>query len=312
MRLFVDAMRAVDKNLRIVAVGDKVLSDAPDDPGRRWNQVVLQQAGDLINDISFHLYQPDRGGWLERYDLDALHHTICAAPLDVEAIIRRIDEQIALYSPGRKIGVAFDEWNQWISPPPEASSMHQLVYTLRDGLYAAGMFHAFHRQCNALSMANLAQLVNVLPAIVTDDRRAYPTPLYHAFWLYQHMQPLALRSQVTVQTFDSPALGNIAAHQAVPYLDATATHSRDETRLVLGLINRHPQRRMRAQVALRGTAGYQSRAAWRLSGSHALAFNSFEQPDAVRVIPIDPPEAHGNALSVLLPPASVSVIVLEK
>ena len=123
---------------------------------------------------------------------------------------------------------------------------------------------------------------------------------------------MALRSLAAVKTFDSPALGNIAAHQAVPYLDVTATRSRDETRLALGLINRHPQRRMRAQVALRGAAGYQARSAWRLSGAHPLAFNSFEQPDAVQVIPIDPPEARGSSLAVLLPPASVSVIVLEK
>jgi alpha-N-arabinofuranosidase len=312
LRKFVDAMRSVDPNLRIVAVGDKVMSDAPSDPGRRWNEVILRQAGDLIDDLSFHLYQPDREGWLEQYDLEALHHTVCAAPLDAEAIIQRIDEQIALFAPGRKIGVAFDEWNLWLTPPAEARSMHQLVYTLRDGLYAAGMFHAFHRQCNAISMANLAQLVNVLPAIVTDEYRAYPTPLYHAFWLYQHMQPLALRSQVDVKTFDSQALGNISAHQQAPYLDVTATRSQDGTRLALGLINRHPERRIQAQVGLAGAAGLQVRHAWQLCGPHALASNSFDQPDRVRVIPVDPPELRGDRLASWLPPASVSVFVLEK
>ena len=312
LRAFVQAMRAVDPAVRIVAVGDKVLSEALDDPGRRWNDVVLCQAGDLIDDLSFHLYQPDREGWLEQYDLDALHYTVCAAPLDVEAIIQRIDEQIAVCAPGRKIGVAFDEWNLWLSPPPGAKSMHQLVYTLRDGLYAAGMFHAFHRQCNALSMANLAQLVNVLPAIVTDERRAYPTPLYHAFWLYQHMQPLALRSHVQVKTFDSQELGNISAHQDVPYLDVSATRDREGRRLALGLINRHPRRSMRVRLGLGGLTGLQAQRAWQLSGPHALASNSFEQPDVVGVRKANLPTGRGDRLEIDLLPASVMVIVLEK
>jgi alpha-N-arabinofuranosidase len=246
---------------------------------------------------------------LEHYDLEALHHTVCAAPLDVEAIIRRMAGQIATFAPGRKIGVAFDEWNLWLTPPPQAKSMHQLEYTMRDGLYAAGMFHAFHRQCNALSMANLAQLVNVLPAIVTDETRAYATPLYHAFWLYQHMQPLALFSQVDAPTFTSQALGNIAAHAGVPYLDLTATRSTDGRRLVLGLINRHPQRRIQARLGLAGAADLRLRQAWRLAGPHALATNSFEGPDTVRVREIDLPELHGDLLSLDLPPASVTVLV---
>ena len=88
--------------------GDKVLSDAPDDEGYLWNQTVLQRAGDLIDHLSFHLYQPDREGWREEYDLEALHQTVCAAPLDVERIIQRIDRQIKDQVPGKKIGIISD------------------------------------------------------------------------------------------------------------------------------------------------------------------------------------------------------------
>jgi alpha-L-arabinofuranosidase len=126
---------------------------------------MLDQAGDLIDHLSWHLYQPDREGWYESYDMEALRHTICAAPLDVEHTIVRIANQIRRYAPTRQIGIAFDEWNLWLPPETDASSMHQIGYTQRDALYAAGMLNGFQRQCNILSMANLAQLVNVLPLI---------------------------------------------------------------------------------------------------------------------------------------------------
>ena len=162
---FADAMRAADPSIEIVAVGDKVLTDDPDDPGARWNETVLRAAADKTDHLSFHIYHPDQAGWRENYDPESLHHTVLAAPLGTERIIQRIAAQIAAFAPDQKIGVALDEWNLWLAPPPEARSMHDLNYTLRDALYAAGMLNAFQRQCNLLSLANLAQLVNVLPLI---------------------------------------------------------------------------------------------------------------------------------------------------
>ena len=102
LRAFVDAMRAVDPSIRIVAVGDKVMSGAVADPGAQWNETVLREAGDCFDDLSFHLYQPDREGWQDTYDPDELHKTVAAAPLDVERIIQRIGRQIETYAPDRK------------------------------------------------------------------------------------------------------------------------------------------------------------------------------------------------------------------
>lgn len=314
LRQFVAAMRQADPSIRIVAVGDKVLSNDPQDPGRLWNEIVLRQAGDLIDDLSFHLYQPEREGWLERYDLQALHYTVCAAPLDVEAVIQRMAAQIAALAPGRqdggrKIGIAFDEWNLWLAPPEGAGSMHQLNYNLRDALYAAGMFHAFHRQCQHLSMANLAQLVNVLPAIVTDQQRAYATGLYFPFWMYQHMQPLALRVRVEGPTFDSQSLGNIAPQRGAPYLDVSATRSQDGSRLAIGVINRHPERKARLRVSWGGRGRYQPVQAWQLSGPDPLACNTFDAPDVLRVQPVEPPGLSGEGFQAVFPACSVTVLV---
>jgi alpha-L-arabinofuranosidase len=306
---FADAMRAADPSIEIVAVGDKVLTDDSTDPGARWNAAVLNAAADKIDHLSFHIYHPDQAGWREHYDPENLHHTVMAAPLSAERVIQRIGAQIAAISPSRKIGVAFDEWNLWLAPPPEARSMHDLNYNLRDALYAAGMLNAFQRQCNTLSLANLAQLVNVLPLIRTDATRAVPTAMYYAFWLYQFMRELALKVELKAPAFDSDELGTIAAQKCVPYLDVGATRADSSSGLTLSLLNRHPASRIRAELGLRGFGRLQKPSrAYLLTGPSLLAVNTFEQPNTVAVREVELPDLRGEKLFVEIPASSIMVI----
>jgi len=328
LRPFVAAMREADPNVRFVAVGDRPLADTSSSPlplpesgrgrgpggrgevtARQWNETVLQEAGDLIDYLSFHIYQPGEEGWREDYDLEALHHTICAAPLDVERSIRWMAEQIKELAPGRGIQVALDEWNLQL-PAPEGATMHQVVYTLRDGLYAAGMLNVFHRQCDALTLANLAQLVNVLPLIITGERRAYATSIYYPFLLYREMEQLPLRLRMDGPVFDSEGLGNITPHRSVPYLDVTATRDEAGRRLVLGVVNRHPARPVRTTVTLRGFGSLQPGQAQVLSGPDPLATNDFDAPERVGVREAPLPAIRGDRFTYRFPASSVTVLVL--
>jgi len=309
---YVIAMRAVDPSIRVVAVGNTIYSDRPDDPGRIWNEIILREAAALIDDLSFHLYQPGQEGWQESYDIERLHRSVCAAPLEAERMIVRMGNQIAQISPNKKIGVVFDEWNLWLTPPPQAGSMHQVNYTMRDALYCAGMLNAFQRQCEILTMANLAQLVNVLPLIVTDALRAYPTAMYWPFWMFTRMQPLALKIQSSSPHFDADAIGvNMPAQKNVPYLDISATRSADGEKLTLSLINRHPRRKMKVEIALSGFSRLYPSKAWMLSAETPLAVNSFELPGTVSARSIALPEMRAGSLKIFLPASSVMVLTLD-
>ena len=85
--------------------------------------------------------------------------------------------------------------------------MHDVHYTMRDALYAAGMLNAFQRQSKVLTLANLAQMVNVLPLIVTNERQSYATPIYYPFEMYRRMEPIALDVGV-----DSPVYQSHRSH----------------------------------------------------------------------------------------------------
>ena len=308
---FISAMRAADPTIRIVVVGNGILSDDPADVGRGWNEAVLRQLGDQIDAISFHIYTPGEEGWRERYDPYDLHHLVCAAPLSIETMIRRMAAQAAILAPWRKIGVALDEWNLQFPPVAGAASMHYQPYTMRDALYVAGMLNAFQRQCNDLVVANLAQLVNVLPLIVTTERRAFATPLYYPFQLYSRMERLALQVQKDGLVFNTDALGNVAAQREVPYLDATATCDPMRQKLVLGLINRHPDRKARVTVRLHGFEPLAVSAGWLLAAPDALAANTEEDPTQVQPRVMHAPAGMRDHLTITLPPACLAVVTMK-
>jgi alpha-N-arabinofuranosidase len=325
-RQFAQAMRAADPGIELVAVGmfvpegsagDEAPSrltprnggrDGASEEAEAWNATVLAEAADLMNYLSFHVYQPGMEGWEESPDPEAVHRSICAAPLDIEAGIQRLRGLIAEYARGWPIKLALDEWNVWPAPPPEATSMHGVVYTLRDALYVAGVLNVFHRLCRRVPLANLAQLVNVLAPIRTNATQAIPTAIYFPFLLYGQMEPLALWPAVECPTFDAPALGNIPAIGYVPYLDVTATLSRDNQRLVIGAVNRHPTDDIEASMEIRTFVPAGRAQVWELNGPSPLAANDFTaQPVGVtqrQAVPVAP------TFTYRFPAHSVTVLAL--
>jgi alpha-L-arabinofuranosidase len=128
-------------------------------------------------------------------------------------------------------------------------------------------------------MANLAQLVNVLPAIVTDDKgRIYVNPTYLAFKLYMdHTGAKALRTEAFSDTYRSGKYGL----DQVPYLDASA--SLGPGMLHLALVNRSKGNDLNAVIKLRNAKARTGGAVSELNGERPDSFNSFEDPKAVAI-----------------------------
>ncbi|HEY9077858.1 MAG TPA: alpha-L-arabinofuranosidase C-terminal domain-containing protein [Anaerolineaceae bacterium] len=308
---FSEAMRSVDPEIKLVAVGDGILTDEAEDPGRLWNQAVLAQAQDF-HYLSFHVYHPGQDAWQENYDPDALYHTVCAAPYSVEAMIQRMSDQIESLAPGRNIRIALDEWNLHLPPDEEAASMHQINYTLGDAFYVAGMLNAFQRQCTSLAIANLAQLVNVLPLIISEEEDAFATASFYAFQMYRHMQPFALKVAGVCPTYAIDQLGNIASQDAVPYLDLTATRNASSSRLTLGILNRHPSQKAHFELSTTGFHEMRLNGAWILTGSSPYISNDWEHPTQVSPRPTNNPFLGRDHLEADLPPVSLMVIDLSQ
>jgi alpha-N-arabinofuranosidase len=276
---FRQAMADVDPGLKFVAVGWH--DDIAD-----WNPEVLRVAGGEIDYLAIHHYLPglrrDHG-----VSEDQLYHAIVAANLDVEKrlawVVAGLDE--AQREHGRRPRIAFDEWN--VAPPHRHTddvAENRSYYTMRDGVFAAAFLNSMHRFCRDVTMANLAQLVNLLPAIVAVPGRAWATPVYWAVWLHRrHALELAGRATVECDTFAVPETGNVRAMDAVPWLDVSPTFDAARSRLGVCVVNRHRTADVRAEIALRGFEPVPDGETWTLSGPDALSRNLAESPDTVAV-----------------------------
>ncbi len=162
-----------------------------------WNAELLATVGarraDLVDHLSIHRYWitggPETGFSEEDY------YRLLAEADATEDFVKRSAQLLAeTLGDKHRIGIALDEWGVW---HPEARTWgpgdvvrrepttYEQANTLRDALAAAIALEGFHRQCNVLTLANLAQIVNVLQSVVmTEGPHIWLTPTYHALRLH--------------------------------------------------------------------------------------------------------------------------------
>lgn len=309
---FIKAMREVDPEIKIVAVGNNPLTDSPDDPATAWNRTVLENLAPQIDYLSWHIYQPEKSGWKESYDALDLFHAVCAAPIDIEWIIRRVERQIQEFSPGRQILQAVDEWNLWLPPREKNVSMHHVTYTMRDALYTSSVLITFLKNCHTVGMANLAQLVNVLPMIQTNQNAAIATSIFYPFILFSELQDNIINSTVVSECFNSQYVDiNMVAHDHVPYLDAVATCNDENSKISVILVNRYPFHRLKVSMHLKSFKDLKPAHALQIHASTPEVYNTFRKPDAIRISDAKLPALKENCWEVTLKPCSIYFVEFQ-
>jgi len=188
LREYAKFMKVVDPSIKIIAVG-------AGDP--EWDLEVIKTAGKYIDYISNHLYL----GSDDYYDN-------VASVYWVEKKLKTLKSVIEIAQPleeeKKRVKIAFDEWNIWYRSTPENNLEEN--YALKDGLFAAGVFIVLHRLSQSVTMANLAQLVNVLGAIHTEKHGLYLTSIYRAFELFvNHTGETVLDALVKSETYNIEA-----------------------------------------------------------------------------------------------------------
>ena len=94
------------------------------------------------------------------------------------------------YDPEKKVALVVDEWGGWYAPLP-GSNPGFLVQqnSLRDAILAALNLNIFARHADRVRGANIAQMINVLQAmILTDKEKMVLTPTYYVFKMYVPFQ----------------------------------------------------------------------------------------------------------------------------
>jgi alpha-L-arabinofuranosidase len=287
--------------MKRVAVGwDSLDSDYTEEVMKAWKAKVWSWD---IEGVSLHSYTVP-GGWPPKSPSTGFGEAEY-----VETIRRTllIDGQIAKqsaimdkYDPEKKLMLTVDEWGAWLGPAPGSNpAFLQQQNSLRDAILAALNLNIFMRHADRVKVANIAQMVNVLQAmILTDGPRMVLTPTYHLFRMYVPFQDAAM---VPVK-FDAGTYAH--GEVKLPRVDAAA--ARDASgKLWLALTNVDPNRP--AEFAIAGMPGAKGQL---LTAPNVNSVNSFDAPEVVRPKPFRA-AAKGGRLVIALPAKSVAVVEVE-
>jgi alpha-L-arabinofuranosidase len=277
-----------------------------------WTEAVMKAWQDRkwswdIDGLSLHNYtvidwdhkHVSTGFGAQEY-AEILHKT-----LQMDALIAQHEAIMDRYDPRKKLALAVDEWGAWYAPLPGSNpGFLSQQNSQRDAVLAALNLNIFARHADRVRMANIAQMINVLQAmILTDGPRMLRTPTYHVFRMYVPFQDATfVPVSFNAGTWSEGAI-------TLPRVDAIAARGRDGT-LWLALTNLDPGSSVRVVANVAGmSAGAASGET--LSAPRVDSINTFAAPDAVAPRPL-PTEITGGRLSVTLAPASVSVIALRR
>ena len=159
-----------------------------------------------MDGLSLHYYTSPGGpkgrGSARQFDEEKYFHTLHDA-LRMDTLIRGHSAVMDRFDPGKHVGLVVDEWGTWFDV--EAGTNPGFLYqqnTMRDAMVAAITLNIFNQHCDRVIMANIAQTVNVLQAVIlTDGEEMLLTPTYHVFDLYKgHQNATLLESTVETQT----------------------------------------------------------------------------------------------------------------
>jgi alpha-N-arabinofuranosidase len=291
------AMRAIDPSIQLVASGAS--NYGADWIG--WNRTVLQTLRNTVDYIALHTYINNRDNDFERY--------LGTAALNLERYIDTTASLIREVQTGpapHPIYIAYDEWNVWY----RTGNREKLeeVYNVEDALAMGVFFNAFLRHADVVRMANLAQMVNVIAPIVTNDRGVLLQPIYFPIAEYGRQ-----RGRTSLDVWVSSPKYRVPNHpQDVPYLDVSSTFDAAGREIDVNVLNRSRDRDLPASIELASGRWETAAKIWQLSDPDLKATNTFAEPHRVRpsasAVTL---EADATGLRYTFPAHSLTILTLK-
>lgn len=302
-RRYATMLRHVDPNAELVACGhDNAWNDEFIDTNRRHMG--------LIDHFSIHRYWIHGGPEINFSEQE--YYGLLDEADDTENFVSRTANLIkeTLGTSTHRIGIALDEWGVWHpearSWGPQGAELHrepttyEQAGTMRDALAVGAALEGFHRQCDVLTLANLAQIVNVLHApVMTEGGAIWLTPTYYALQFHMpHIGAEALRVVVTEGEL-MPGTQNDASI-------VSGTASRTDGGKAVTLVNRHYSEPASVTLNVPGVSRVVN--ARLLSADDPRAVNSVDQPDRVAPSTLEVGVDGANRWRVELPPHSMATV----
>lgn len=287
----------------------KVASGASD-YDYNWTEVLMKNAGRFMHGLSLHYYtvkgwSGSKGSAID-FSKDDYYWTLGKA-IEIEPVIQKHINIMDKYDPNKRIGLLLDEWGTWWDEEPGTVRGHLYQQNaLRDAFVASLSFDIFHKYTDRLRMANIAQMVNVLQAmILTDDQGGMVlTPTYHVFKMYNvHQDATFLPFELNCATKE------VGDNRTLPLISATASKN-DKGIIHISLSNVDADNAQEISINLDGS-NKKSVSGEILTSGKLTDHNTFEQPDLVKPAAFSGAKISKGVLTVKLPAKSIVTLTLK-
>jgi alpha-N-arabinofuranosidase len=288
-----------------IAVGwDSLNSDYTEAVMKAWKDKVWSWD---IEGVSLHNYVV--GGWPPHLPSTGFGENEYAIALGeafrMDTLITKQTGIMDKYDPDKKLALVVDEWGAWLAPTPGSNpGFLQQQNSQRDALLAAVNLNIFMRHADRVRLANIAQMINVLQAmILTDGNKMVLTPTYHVFKMYKpYMDATVLPIELKTPWYNKDKW-------VVPTVSASAV--RDKAGQVhVGMANSDPNRSITVSTTLTGVTA-SGVTGTIVTAPTMTAINTFDQPNTVVPTAFTGAQLGGGTLTVTLPPKSVVMLDLR-
>ena len=274
-----------------------------------WTEVMMKKAGHHMNGISLHYYTVP--GWTgskgsaTKYTDEDYYWTLGKC-LEIEPVVRRHMEIMDKYDPKKRVGLMVDEWGTWWDEEPGTIQGHLYQQnTMRDAMVAALSLNTFHGLTDRVKMTNIAQIANVLQAMVlTKDDQMVLTPTYYVFKMYVPHQDATL----IPLDIDSP-VRKVRDNRYVPMVSATA--SEKDGKVTISLTNTDLSDSFDIRIPLDKVKASKVLSAEILTAADIRDYNDFGKPEKVTLEQFKGAKINKGTLTLSLPAKSIVTLTLD-
>ncbi len=274
----------------------------------KWTEVLMRDIPhNMLEGVALHHYSvidwnakgPATGFTEEQY------FTTMKRALMMEELVTRHSTIMDKYDPKKKVALVVDEWGGWYDVEPGTNGAFLFQQnTIRDAVLAGATLNVFNNHADRVRMANIAQIVNVLQAVIlTDGPKMLLTPTYHVMEMYNVHQD-ATMLPITLQTADYQF-----GKEKLPAVSASASKDKNGA-IHVSLTNVDANKAQEVTINLRGTSA--SAVSGRVLASGKVQdHNTFDQPEKVKPVNFTGATLKNGVLTVKMPAASVVVLEVK-
>ena len=247
-----------------------------------WTEVLMKNVPtSLMEAVALHHYAViewgDFGSKGPSVSFDERQYFIVMKnALVMEELVTKHINIMDKYDPEKKVDLFVDEWGGWYDTEKELQNGVLFQQnTMRDAMIAGTTLNTFNNHADRVKMANIAQVVNVLQAVIlTDEEKMLLTPTYHVMRMYKTHQDATL-----LPTFVDTDATYTFGEESLPALSVSSSQAKDG-KVHISLVNVDASKSYSIDLDVRG-GEFKNATAEILASSKLQDHNTFDNPNKI-------------------------------